>query len=279
MATRSALRLVVVLLAPAGACSPDRQQLSGQISGSPAAAEAPIPLDTLLVRLRAAPPDVRVQAAQDLAKPGPRIEDRVRALDGALSDPNRDVGQAAAWSLGRIGLASVHTLTQALSDPRPFVRARAVYGLGTLYGRGQTGQQAMVVREAIHSAVYDPDRTVRRVAQWAMGQTRPRPSPGAGGADLGSVADLRAGLAASDPQERLSAVRRFQPYPDHPDESIRLLLRGLGDADPQVRGAAADALLGLGPPARAALTAALSDSNPIVRREASVALVRLGVPR
>jgi len=202
----------------------------------------------------------------------------VRALRGALTDPRKDVGMAAARSLGKIGAASLPTLMQALADSRAFVRERAVYGLAAALRAGDVGPQAVSIREAIRSATYDPDPTVRRAGRRGMSVAFPRPTYG-GGPDLGSIEDLKAGLAATDPQERLSAVRRFQSYPDDPAESVRLLLRGLGDADPQVRGAAADALLGLGPPARAALTAALSDSNPLVRQEASVALVRLGALR
>lgn len=230
-------------------------------------------MDTLLARLHTASPPVRAKAAGALSEPGPRVQDRVRALRGALNDPDWKVGRSAAWSLGRIGAPSIPSLVEALSDPRPAVRINALYALGKI------GQPAASAQKAIQRAAGDPDRSVRRMASWAMGQFGPRASRGAGSADLGSIADLVAGLAASDPQARENAVRRFQPFVSDPEESARLLVGALNDPDPGVRAAAADALVALGAPARPALAAALSDSSPVVRREASVALVRLGAAR
>jgi len=272
MGTRSAGHLVIGVLACGGG-SPDAPQQQPQKTNPPARAEAPIPLDTLLMRLHAASPQVRAKAAGALSDTGPRIQDRVRALRGALNDPDRMVGQSAAWSLGRIGVASVPTLVEALSDSRAVVRIRAVYALG------KVGQPAASARVAIHRAMGDPDPSVVKMASWAITQIGPRASPGAGVADLGSVADLRAGLAARDPPERVSAVRRFQPYVADAQSAIPLLVQALADSVASVRAAAADALVALGSPAQSALTAALSDSNPVVRREASVALVRLGALR
>jgi HEAT repeat protein len=183
------------------------------------------------------------------------------------------VGQSAAWALGRIGAASVPTLVEALSDSRAFVRIRALYALTKI------GQLPASAREAMQRAVLDPDRSVSRMASRAVTQLGPRPSRGAGAADLGTEADLGAGLAASDPQARVSAVRRFQPYTADAQSAIPLLVQALGDSEPSVRAAAADALVAFGPSARTALSAALADPSPVVRREASVTLVRLGGPR
>lgn len=272
MRTRSAGYLVIGVLACGGG-SPAAPQQQLQKPDPPARADAPIPLDTLLMRLHAASPQVRAKAAGALSGPGPRVEDRVRALRGALSDPDRTAGQSAAWALGNIGAPSVPALVEALSDSRPVVRIRALYGLA------KVGQPAASAREAMQRAMLDPDRSVSKMASWAVGQIGPRPSRGAGAADLGTATDLRAGLAAPDPQARESAVRRFQPYIADAQTAIPLLVRALADSDASVRAAAADVLVTLGSPAREALAAALSDPDPVVRREASVALVRLGAPR
>ena len=267
MTTRSAACLVIAGLAAAGACSRAEPVPTRQVSHPPAAAEtpAPVPLDTALARLRAESPAVRLNGAYALAIPGPRMEERVQALGRALRDADSGVGHAAASSLGNLGRASLPILVTALSDRRAAVRTRALYGLGKM------GQAAAAARDAVRGAMNDPDRSVSNMASWTMTQIGPRVA----GARLGSSADLAAGLAATDPEERLSAVRRFQPFVGDSDQSIRLLVRTLGDADPRLRGAAADALVALGSPARAAVAAALSDSNPVVRREASVALVRM----
>jgi HEAT repeat protein len=267
MATRSAAYLVIAGLAAAGACSPPEPAPTHQVSHPPAAVEAPppVPLDTALARLRAESPAVRVDGAYALAIPGPRMEERVQALGRALRDADSAVGHAAASSLGNLGRASLPTLVAALSDRRAAVRFRALYGLGKM------GQPAAPARDAVRGAMNDPDLSVSKMASWTMSQIGPRIAA----AKLGSTADLAAGLAAADPEERLSAVRRFQPFVGDSDQAIPLLVRTLGDADPRLRGAAGDALVALGSPARAALAAALSDPNPVVRREASVTLVRL----
>lgn len=236
----------------------------------PSEARAPVPLDTLLAQLRAASPKTRALAATALADSGPAVAIRMQALRRALDDSDREVGEAVVWALGTIGAPAVPVLAGALSDPRAVVRIRALSALA------RVGQPADAVREQIRQAMYDPDVSVQKMAAVAIARIGPRPSRGAGAPALGTVADLRAGLAASNPLTRMSAVRRFQPFVDDPAQSIRLLLRALGDVDPGVRGAAADALVAIGPPARPALTAALADANPVVRREASIALVRLG---
>jgi HEAT repeat protein len=268
MAASSGSYVFVAIVAAAGACSRAEPAPTDQASHPPAAAEAPapVPLDTALARLRAESPAVRVAGAYALAIPGPRMEERLQALGRALRDADSAVGHAAASSLGNLGRPSLPILITALSDRRAAVRTRALYGLGKM------GQAAAAARDAVRGAMNDPDRSVSNMASWTMGQIGPRVAA----AKLGSTADLAAGLAAADPEERLSAVRRFQPFVGDSDQSISLLVRTLGDADPRVRSAAGDALVKLGSPAtRTALTAALSDSSPVVRREASVALVRL----
>ena len=176
---------------------------------------------------------------------------------------------SAAWALGQLGAVSIPTLTKALADHRSDVRMRAVYALGAI------GPAAATAGPAIKAALTDPNRSVRDMASWTIGQIGPQ-APRRGGAALGGSEDLAAGLAARNPLDRVAALRRFQPYAADDGKAIPLLIRTLGDADPQVARAAADALVLLGPPAQRPLSAALSDSSPAVRRGAAAALVRLG---
>jgi len=283
MATYTSLNLVVVVIAVAGGCAPDSagrpsvaetsqapQRPSASPPSAPAGSRDTEPLDSVLAQLRSRSPDVRVRATYTLAQPGSRMEERVRALGVALRDTNWRVGMASARALGKLAPASVPTLVTALSDHNPDIRRRALFGLG---GAGQAATAAV---SPLRSALRDPDRTVRNMAGRALTQLGPQSSAGASAVDLGSTEDLRAGLAASDPGERLSAIQRYQPYVDDPTDAIRLLVRALGDGDGRVRAGAADALVNIGPASRTQLAAALSDSNPVIRREASVALVRLG---
>lgn len=267
MATRSAPYLLSVVLAAAGACSP-----VGPQRHSAAGVDDSVPLDTLFAQLRAASPEMRRRAAGALSQPGPRMPERLKALRAALTDTSKQVGFTAAWSLGRLGALSVPTLMEALADSHAVVRFRAVWALG------KVGPPAAPARQGIQAAMADPDRSVREVALWAIGQVDPKATSAKRIRDLGSTEDLAAGLAGQDPLERLDAVRRFQPYLADPRSAIPVLVRALGDSDPRMRAAAADALVAFGPSARTALTAALADENPVVRLEASVALVRLRAP-
>jgi len=210
-----------------------------------------------------------MDAAAALARPGARVEERVRALAVVLRDTSQKLGLTAAWAMGQLGAASVPTLVRALEDPRAAVRTRAVYGLGAV------GPAAAAAAPAIQRALTDPNRSVRDMASWTVGQIGPR-APRSGGAALGGGEDLASGLAARDPLDRVAAIRRFQPYAGDYNKAIPLLIRTLGDPDPRVTRAAADALVLLGPAARGPLSAALSDSSPAVRRGAAAALVRLG---
>jgi len=285
MASHTSLNLVIAALAVAVSCAPEpagdqlsvRQPSQAQPRASTTPPSAPpspspdtVPLDSVLARARSGSEESRAQAVFALAKPGARLEERLRTLAAALRDTNRRVGLTAAAALAKLAPASVPTLLTALADHNPDTRRRAVFALGK-------SKQGDTVTIALHDALSDPDQSVRDMAAWASTQRHPRASSGAGAADLGTTADLRAGLSAPDPNDRLSAIQRYQPFADSdPHVAIQLLIKALGDGDAGVRSGAADALVIIGPASRTQLTAALSDPNPAIRREASVALVRLG---
>jgi HEAT repeat protein len=265
MGPPTARHLAIALVAAFAACSPGgAERRNGRAESADSA-----PFDTLLARLRGGPESVREEAAVALARPGPRLDEQVEALGTALRDTNSQLGSTAAWALSQLGAASIPTLLRGVTDNRPGVRYNSVYALGAL------GQATAPASQAVNNALTDPDPTVRKIAAWAMGQLGPQPSKRAGGPELGSVDDLAAGLKGPNPMERLSAVLRYQAYAGDEDRSVPLLIRALGDEDTRVRNAAGDALVALGGPAQAALSAALSDPNPVVRREASVTLVRM----
>lgn len=245
-----------------------RSQAADSAQADSARADS-VPLDTLLARLHRGTPEARIDAAAALARPGPRMAERVSALSAALRDTSQKLGLRAAWALGQIGEPSVPTLLQALGDRRPDVRMRAVYAIGAV------GPAAAPAAPAVTRALTDPNRSVRDMASWTIGQIGPQ-APRRGGAALGGSEDLAAGLAAPNPLDRVAALRRFQPYAADDGKAIPLLIRTLGDADSRVSRAAADALVLLGSAARGPLSAALSDSSAAIRQGAAAALVRLG---
>jgi HEAT repeat protein len=258
----AAVGLAAALL---GACSSDAP---ARRVGTRAVVDS-APLDELLIQIRGGPESEREEAAVALARPGPRLPERIQALAAALRDTNSQLGSTAAWALSQLGEASIPTLIGAVTDNRPGVRYNSVYALGAI------GQATAPATQAVNKALTDPDRTVRRAAAWAMTRFGPQASKHAGGPDLGSADDLAAGLEGLNPMERLNAVLRYRGYAGEEDRSIPLLIRALGDPDSRVRAAAGNALVSLGAPAQAAVSTALSDSNPVVRREASVTLVRM----
>jgi HEAT repeat protein len=262
MASLTSLPLVVAALIAASGCS------RGGSDAGPAATEhaTPVPLDSLLVQIRSDSAELRRRAAGQLSLPGPRVEERMRALRMALRDPDRQVSTAAGRSLGQIGAPAIPVLSDALRDPDPAVRRLATYAMG------KVGPAA---RDAVKEAMTDPDKSVRDMAALAIAAMGPTASRGGGAADLGSDRDLAQGLKSPDPAVRLSVLLRYQPYVGDMDRSLPLLISALGDADPLVRRGAANTLVSLGPSARNALSAALSDPNPTIRREAAIALVRL----
>lgn len=73
--------------------------------------------------------EVRAQAAQALARMGPKAGPAIDALVHALDDPNADVRRGAARALGQIGPEAedaVPALIQAIRDPRNKPREQGV---------------------------------------------------------------------------------------------------------------------------------------------------------
>src|SRR5713101_5447661 len=167
MASFTLLPLVVAALVAASACSQ-----GGSAAGPVAAPHArQAPLDTLLVQIRSGPPELRRRAAGQLSTPGPRIQERMRALRGALGDPDRQVSTAAGWSLGEIGAPAIPVLSDALRDPDPAVRRRAAAAMGKV---------GLAARDAVKEAMTDPDKSVRNMAALVIAGMGPRASRGAG---------------------------------------------------------------------------------------------------
>jgi HEAT repeat protein len=96
----------------------------------------PVAFPSLIERLKHEDKQVRMEAAYGLGVTGGDATDDVcLALADALKDPDRDVRQLAAESLGKIGLIAkpaFSALIQTLQDEDQFVRLHAAYALSLI---------------------------------------------------------------------------------------------------------------------------------------------------
>ncbi len=207
--------------------------LNSAVSDSSPGTRADIP--QLLAALTSSVPDVRQAAAVSLGQIGLGAIDAVPQLTSALSDSEPRVRAAAAFSLSAFGpyaMEAVPALRAALSDEFSAVRTRAAFALG------QIGSAARRAGEELARLVSDPDVSVRRNSASALGGI---------GADtaVARPALLRA-LRDSDAGVRRCAVTALGLI--DVVGSVAELQQALHDSEAEVRQCAA-AVLGVGIPA------------------------------
>jgi HEAT repeat protein len=247
-------------------------------------------------------PDERLEAAQTLGGVSAgEAAVAVPALAAALQDDDERVVDAAARSLGQIGVtaargdgrAAVRALAVALTDSRPGVRVAAAVALGTAAAASAPevdalavalGDRSVEVRSAAARALgavgsshtlfppealiaaleADPSDDVRAEAAAALGQFLT-------GRDAATLALLRA-LGADVPRVRAacdSALARLRSFRSFAKEGrtaaiVPALIEALANRERRVRYHAAAALGEIGPEAEAAVPALVAMlSEPI----------------
>ena len=178
-------------------------------------------------------------------------------LDRAMAHPDGRVRLLGARAIGVLAPPNAVTLLSShVSAPEaPEVRVAAIFALGLLHR-----PEALAPLETV--LANDPDPLLRRHAAVALGRITPPPLGAPTG--TGSVAPPATGEGG------ISAA------------VVPLLLGGLDDPDPRVRGAAALAVWHHGESAAVAidrLVALLDDTDPEVRWRAAYALMRIEDPR
>jgi HEAT repeat protein len=215
----------------------------------------------LATALRDPQAEVREVAAQALGAIGSDAAGAVPGLVLTLQDRSALVRWSAAEALGKIGApAGVKPLVAALKDRERVLSYQAALALGRI------GKPAV---PELRAALAHKSPLVRRHAALALGKVGPGAAP--------AIAPLVAALNDDDQvvrYESSQALARFGPRAFLP------LLRALGHASPEARILAAETLVQMGAPARAAaddLRKVLRDKDRLARQAAAMALGRIGL--
>ena len=214
----------------------------------------------LQVALFDADEGVRQYAIQVLRQLDP--EAAMEFLLASLENPDSYIRRAAVDALWRFGGSDAFEplLRTALTDESPAVRREAVAALNELWPE--------MALAALLDAVYDPDLDRRKAAVEALGTL---------GSPEAFETLLNVALSDDDVELRRQAIDVLDNL--NADRTRDGLIEALGDADPRIRLAAAEAFgqLGLGGVGVVkALLAAAADPEPLVRDAALAALDPLG---
>jgi len=244
--------------------------------------------ETYLRDLASDRPAVRRQAATALG----RLDGRsaAPALADALADPDAGVRRAAAKALARLkDRRATPALVKALGDADRTVRFYAAYALGEV--------RDPRAADALLAALADPAWTVRDQAAWALRELGDPALAGRvaaalqrGKADVdhalwllrhlggrGAAGHLAGLLDAPDAALRLWAVRALTEMAS--PAGVPALIGALEDPSPEVRGAAVEALAGIGDDRAQPALAHLADreTDPAIRQAAERGILRLSM--
>ncbi|HLU25945.1 MAG TPA: HEAT repeat domain-containing protein [Longimicrobiales bacterium] len=279
-------------------CSGHRRKFLGLVGGAlivaiaacapagPSPATPPGPEPSPVAAL---PPldDASVLAIAELLRLEDRREFIPSTFERALRDPHPEVRRRAALAAGRIRDArAVPLLREAVVDSSAAVRADAVFALGLV---GDTARETVELLSALvrPATELESDLAIALEAIAALGRTKSPNAQRVLEEILNASAPPNTAAAAAEPeaaramgdaanvahprlvQEALLAIWR---HPRHA-RTADLLVPYLGSPDPELRWAAAHALMRLGEPrAVAALIDRLQDEDAGVRAMAARAL-------
>lgn len=200
--------------------------------------------------------DVRCAAAVALAKvKDPLVVDSLAGL--LTTDPDTDVREAAATSLGRLSdRRAIGTLVLALKDSESSVRRAAVSALPQVDPHWAESEEARAVAHELRAAMGAADPAVQHAAATALKR----------------IGDISTRPTFLQEPGLLTSTDKLQR------RSVAILLELLRDADTDLRLAAAASLGRLGDrSAVSSLMTVLSDADPFLRRAARESLNMLGI--
>ncbi|MBP60684.1 MAG: hypothetical protein CMJ62_04080 [Planctomycetaceae bacterium] len=204
---------------------------------------------------------VRSSAVSALGRIGLHAERAVPELIKLLRD--RDVGKQAAFALSKIGVSAVPALVESLHDDDRNVVRHSMYALGEL------GPHAKESVPTLVKSLYDEDPQMRSAAAQAVGRM--------GSIAQEAVPSLNERLQDKDARVRLSTVIALGNIGPAAHRAVPALIEtALQDANFQVRGRGASALVQIGRPAVPAVGRELEPTDPHVRRWATRVLGQMG---
>jgi HEAT repeat protein len=183
--------------------------------------------------------ELRGAALAVLGRMGPAAKDAVPALVNELArqdDPRRAEVQLALAAIGPDAAAAVPALVESLSSDDDHVRRTALYALGKI------GPAASAAIPELRGHLRQGDKLRRVAVVWALLQIQP------GDRRLVSMAVplLIEALAADDSLVRREAALALGNLGAAARAAVEPLKARLGDDDPSVREAAAEALAKIG---------------------------------
>lgn len=252
--TRVAFFLAAITFAVG--CSKSKPPIEEGEVEVPTPAPPPANISGLMKKLRSPTSSIQMEAIDGLSKAAPNDPSIVPALIEALGEKgNRGLGtlkpsepastrEAAVMALMRCGPAGETALVEkglpiliaGLTDPTPAIREHSAGSIARMGEKGRPAADKLWVLAA------DPDGFVRGAAYDALKEIRPE-----------SSRPYAALLAHKDARVRDHASEHASDFPKLPPEAAPDLAKVLKDANPQVRAAAASALVLLGKAAKPAL--------------------------
>lgn len=232
----------------------------------PAVGQEITEVDGLIKLLRSRDPSVRQRAISLLAEQDKRA---VSQLSAALSDPDPNVRQGAAYALGEIrsdDKDAVDRLTRLLRDDNRLIRIVAAQSLG------QIGRGAGPAVPALIELLKDNDPSVRKMAVQSLGEIRSDPR--------NVIRELLAQLRDPDNDVRGAAITAIEKYDANDIQPFLIILIDLlKDQDPEVRAGAASIIGSVGSNASVAtedLIPLLKDPEFRVRLATTQTLAEIG---
>lgn len=215
-------------------------------------------------------PKSRYWATVALTEIGPAAAPAAAALTAAALNGEPEERMQAMLALAAIGEPAAEAadeLAAALDSPDTAVKSSAAYALGRM--------RVAAADAALEKASADGDPFLAGVASWARARIHPEDKTLVSAA----LATLSSALGSDRPNARIAAMSALSDLTGSLDDADESTLADrfvglLADATPAVRGAAATALVRLGPTAIPALEKALD--NPELRTVAMEILAATG---
>jgi len=211
------------------------------------------------------PPAVRVAAAGALARNGPAAEPAIRSLCMCLQSDDELLRWRASFALGKIGPAAVPALKQQLQSSRGLALLAVINALEWM------GKEAAAALDDIQKLSSTAGPSLRAACSSALVKISGDPSLG--------LPMLHSLVEEGDAATRKMSIERIGNLGPTAGDSMSVIQRCLQDESPEVRAAAALAMVKIHADPTAtvpALTKLLSDSDPEVRAHAAMGLAACG---